>query len=438
MFPWIVLTFKNFFFDRYLSLDIIFFSTLLIFLPLALITGPALPDIFLSLIALYFLIKSIIEKNFYYYKNLIFLGFTLFSFYGIARSLFTDMAIDSLTNEGSVFFFRYIFFAFGVAYLLNKNKHIIKCLIIVLVLCLIIVSFDALIQYIYGKNLIGTSKFNSLRLTGLFGEEPVLGRYLGFISMVAFSLIYQNYKKTKKMLFMLYILLVIPASIIFLSGERVSFFYSILFIILVHIYTPEFKMTKLLLIFFSIFIIIFGFHQFNMDAKKRMIDLTIEQTNQTKYSFLPYSDHHEEHYVSALKMFNNNKLFGIGTNTFRYNCSKKEYKYKKRSCSTHPHNYYLQILAELGIVGFVFIIILYFYLSFLGLRQMFYFLKNNQKKLISPDKFLYILILLIYFWPLIPHMSLYNNWNSVLLTFPVGFVIAHLIRNKNNGFFIKT
>tara|TARA_B100000900_G_scaffold341980_1_gene305213 strand:- start:187 stop:1503 length:1317 start_codon:yes stop_codon:yes gene_type:complete len=438
MFSWIVLTFKDFFFDRSLSLDVIFFSALLIFLPVALITGPALPDIFLSLIGLYFLIKSITEKNFYYYKNLIFLGFTLFSLYGIVRSLFTDIAMDSLTNEGSVFFFRYIFFVFGVAYLLNKNKHIIKCLIIVLVLCLILVSFDALTQYIYGKNLIGTSKFNSLRLTGLFGDMLVLGKYLGFISIFAFSLIYQNYKKTKKIIFFLYMLLVIPTSIIFLSGERVSFFYSILFIVLVHIYIPAFKITNLLLILPTIFILIFGFHQFNTDAKKRMIDLTLEQTSKTKYSFLPYSDHHEEHYISALKMFIDNKIFGIGTNTFRFHCYKKEYLYKERSCSTHPHNYYLQILAELGIVGFVFIIILYFYLSFIGLRQTFYVLKNNRKELISPDKFLYILILLIYLWPLIPHVSLYNNWNNVLLTFPVGFVIAHLIRNKNNGFFIKT
>ena len=45
--------------DRAIPFDIIFFSLLLIAIPIVLITGPALPDIFLSLVAFYFLLKSV-------------------------------------------------------------------------------------------------------------------------------------------------------------------------------------------------------------------------------------------------------------------------------------------------------------------------------------------------------------------------------------------
>ena len=123
--------FKSLVLDRTLKIDVIFFSILFILLPIALITGPALPDIFLSLIALYFLIKSILNKKWHYYQNPIFYGFMIFSIYGFARSIFSDIPIESLSNEGSMFYFRYIFFALGVWYLNDVNPHISKCFLII-------------------------------------------------------------------------------------------------------------------------------------------------------------------------------------------------------------------------------------------------------------------------------------------------------------------
>ena len=119
---------KLFFTDTSIRLDIKFFSTLLILIPIALITGPALPDILLSLIALYFLIKSFLQKLWHYYQNPIVIGFLIFCGYSIFRSLFSEMPLESLTREGSVFYFRYIFFAMGVWYLLDKNIHLPKFL----------------------------------------------------------------------------------------------------------------------------------------------------------------------------------------------------------------------------------------------------------------------------------------------------------------------
>ena len=101
--------FWRLFSDRSIPLDVIAFSLLVIFLPVVLITGPALPDIFLSLVAFYFLIKSFLSKSWSYYKNPLVIGFLLFSLYGILRSLFYEAPWQSLSNEGSLFYFRYIF-----------------------------------------------------------------------------------------------------------------------------------------------------------------------------------------------------------------------------------------------------------------------------------------------------------------------------------------
>ncbi len=149
--------------DGAVPLDIIFFSFLVILLPIALITGPAIPDIFLSVIALYFLLKSIFKNLWSYYHSPIVYGFLLFSLYGVMRSVFSDMPIESLTNEGSVFYFRYIFFALGVWYLLDHNPHLSKCLLYAIIICVLFVTFDGLYQYFNGTNFFGNQKYQAGR-----------------------------------------------------------------------------------------------------------------------------------------------------------------------------------------------------------------------------------------------------------------------------------
>ena len=418
--------------DRSIPFDVTFFSILLILLPIVLITGPALPDIFLSLIATYFLVKSIWKKKWKYYNNKIVYGFLIFSFFGIIRSFLSDMPFDSLMNEGSLFYFRYIFFGMGVWYLLDNNPHISTCLMYVSIISILVVSADALFQYFNGLNLLGNSKPNPHRLTGLFGHEPIVGRYIAYLSLFTFALIYQNFKRSKKIIIFSVSFLVVTEIVVFLSGERAPFFYLILFSVFLFIFNPNYRVYRLLGLLVSISII-YGIFFINSNAKTRVIDLTIKQLNQTQFPFLPYSDHHEEHYISGLKMFVDKPLFGIGTNLFRNKCEYKIYIYKDRSCNTHPHHYYIQTLAELGIFGFSFILIFFLYLSFNLLKQFFYYMRSNTHKKIPFEYLQFHILLFIFWWPIIPHMSLYNNWNNVLMMLPLGYFMKYLYENRING-----
>lgn len=424
--------FRDFFLDKSVPSDVVFFSFLVVLLPVFLITGPAVPDIFLSLVACYFLIKSIKHKLWNYYKNPIVIGFLFFCVYGILRSLFYDNPWQSLSNEGSIFFFRYIFFVLGVWYLLNHNPYLPKCLLIISMICLVLVSFDGFYQYIMEYNILGNSKYSANRLTGFFGDEPIIGRYIAYLSMLSFALIYNTFAKTKKMMMFSIIILVISEMIVFLSGERSPLLYLFLFSILILIFIPSFRIYRLVGILASI-LLIYCILEINPIAKQRMFNYTINQISQTKLPYLPYSPHHEEHYISSIKMFIDKPIFGIGTNTFRFQCQKSEYKYKERSCSSHPHNYYIQTLAELGIIGFLFLSIFYFYLCFFVIRQLYFILISEKQKLIPFESFLYLLILVINWWPLIPHMSLYNNWNNVFMMLPLAFLMKYLYKDKLDG-----
>ena len=72
--------------------------------------------------------------------------------------------------------------------------------------------------------------------------------------------------------------------------------------------------------------------------------------------FYIFSEGHNGHYISAYKMFLDNKILGVGVKNFRNICSDERYYTDVGSCATHPHNTYVQILAETGIIGFLFLI----------------------------------------------------------------------------------
>ena len=425
-------SFLSLFFDRKIPLDINLFSLLVIFLPVVLVTGPALPDIFLSLVACYFLIKSIIFKSWSYYKNPIVIGFLFFSIYGILRSLFYEAPWQSLSNEGSVFYFRYIFFALGVWYLLDHNPNLPKCLLAVSILCLVIVCFDGLYQYLKEINFFGNERYSPYRLTGFFGDEPIIGRYIAYLSIFAFALLYQTFPKTKTMIILSVAFLVMAEIVVFLSGERAPFMYMFLFTVLIIVFVPKYRIYRVVGIFVST-LIIFGILEINPAAKQRMVDHTLNQISQTRIQFLPYSSLHEEHYISALKMFLDKPIFGIGTNAFRIQCDQSKYLYKQSSCTSHPHNYYIQALAELGLIGFLTLSLFFFYFCFFLLRQFFFLFQAKKKKLIPFEFFLYPMILFVYWWPLIPHMSLYNNWNNVFIMLPLGFFMRYLYSQLNGN-----
>ena len=70
-------------------------------------------------------------------------------------------------------------------------------------------------------------------------------------------------------------------------------------------------------------------------------------------------------------MFKDNILFGKGSKTYRYYCNDERFKINRFSCSTHPHNYYVQILAEVGLVGLSFILISLIFILIKSVKFLF-------------------------------------------------------------------
>ena len=87
------------------------------------------------------------------------------------------------------------------------------------------------------------------------------------------------------------------------------------------------------------------------------------------------------------------------------------------TCSTHPHNTYIQILSEIGIFGFF--LILFVFLSTL-IRNIYIIFKRVKSN--SDRSYFFInLSIIINLMPFIPSGSFFNNWICLMMFFSLGF-----------------
>ena len=107
---------------------------------------------------------------------------------------------------------------------------------------------------------------------------------------------------------------------------------------------------------------------FNPDKINKKIEIQEQNLNKLKFYI---SDDHHSHFLSAKKIFLDNLLLGSGPNTFRIECNKQDYYVKNNSCSTHPHNFYLQLASETGIVGLAILIVIFLYSIYQILKKSF-------------------------------------------------------------------
>ena len=94
-------------------------------------------------------------------------------------------------------------------------------------------------------------------------------------------------------------------------------------------------------------------------------------------------------------------------------------------CNTHPHSTHLQILAELGFLGYLFLFSFLVYVIALFARAVFgLILKNNSLRDEKCNLYLaFITIGLIQsFFPLLPSGNIFNNWISSFIYFKLGFL----------------
>ena len=411
-----------------------FLSWIVYLFPLSIIIGNFYSNFIVAVGSLTFFIYSIIKKR-EEFNNPFFKIFLIFWFLIVVRSLFTSEILFSF--KSSFLFIRYALFCLLVKFLILNNKYFLKNFFKINVILLIFISIDALIQFYFGKNLFGkfASQIENNRISGVFGKELILGSFITKISFILFAI-----NVIKKNHYYNFFLIIFFFIVVFITGERASFFlftvgifYSFLFFREKKIYL--YSLIAALILLTTIII--------NKDSiKKRMILQTFNQVysetntnfNAPKKLFL-FSEGHQILILSGLNMFYQNPFIGVGPNLYRFECEKEKYFISGKNypnfvsgrdlinhCNTHPHNYYVQILSETGIIGAFFIFLALIKFTHHSIKILYDQVKKNIY--ISQYKIFISSAVIINLWPFITTGNFFGSSAANLFWLPFGFFLA--------------
>ena len=375
-------------------------------LPIAILSGSLVINVFHILISIFFLIEIYKEKKFNFFNDYFFylLLFLWISF--LINLIFSSNPEVSLSR--SIGFIRFILLIFAIKYIFLYEKEKYKKFILIgWLIVFIIVTLDLLFEFYFGKNILGFESYMPGRLAGFLNDElKIGGYYLGF-ALISITTLY-NFAEKKSYLVPIFILIFLIVS--FLIGERSNFIklFTILFLFTILIYKK--KILNYLILCISIIVILYGFLLKNDNLKYRYL----EQINYSKISESLYF----QHYKSAISVYKENKYFGVGIKNFRNEIVKEKYKDKKfdfefdndwddrHIISTHPHQINLEILSETGLFGFLCYLI-FFILSFLKTTKIYF--QNKSKLLLSS-----LLFCLIYLNPILPSGSFFTTYSATI------------------------
>ncbi len=401
---------------------------LMYLLPITLVSGSFLSDLSVSLIAIFFLLIACFSNQMKYFKNNFFLIFMLWSLYLIIGSIFSENPFLSL--ESSLFFWRFGLFSLAVWYLLDNIIYFKRNFFFVLLITFVFLTLDSFLQFVTGFNLIGYTYYtvDGQRISGMFGDEAILGNFISRMLPILIALFLSFNKNFRIYSFASALLILLSGALILISGERTAFIYFLIFLFLVMFLANNYKYEKLFIFLISIVICTILFTS-NNSIKQRMIlntmvELNIEKgislNNIVPKNYIPI-------YESALKIFFDKPYTGVGTKMFRDICSKKKY-FVNNGCSTHPHNTYLQMLAETGVIGIIPVLSLFLYLTFLYIKHIVYFLLKS-KIFLHNEKILMMSSIFITTFPFLPSLNFFHNWYSIITFLPVGFLL-HMINKE--------
>ncbi|MSP11225.1 MAG: O-antigen ligase domain-containing protein, partial [Pelagibacteraceae bacterium] len=342
----------------------------LIILPIALLISSGFADFIIILSIIFFLGYSVKKKKFNWIKDKYFILLFVFYIYLIINFYFSQSREESM---GRAFgFIRFPLFIMSVKYFFLNDFSKINSVIRFWILIIIVVLVDTLIQYYYGKNILGYPVLimgDQVRLSSFLGKEYKIGGYLLAFSFIIFSyLTFKLFKKSFYNKFLVFFFYLLSLITIYLTGERSNFIIfclcSIFFIFFLDFKT-KYKITSL------IFLLIFILFLFKFDPKLkfRFVDNTKDIINYKDLGFVDsvLQTQYGAHYITAYQIFKDHPFIGSGIKTFRVVCEDKKYEnydipWIKNRCTTHPHNVILEFLSELGIIGTLLFLIFFIYL----------------------------------------------------------------------------
>ena len=404
---------------------------LITLIPLSIIFGPAISLINTLAIGIIFITFSFHKKKFYFKRIELVLLLILF-FYLIFNSLISiDKSNGIYRNLG---FIRFIFYFVAINYFFYLATKNYEKVFNFWLLILLIFIFDVYFERFSGSNIFGFGKIeidgvmqpDGYRVVSFFKDEPIAGAYISGFLFLLIGFIFTKFNKNNLSKFLSFLFLAFFLIGVFITGERSNtikvFIGSFIFLFFIDYIKLRTKFI-IVFLFIGILSIIISFSDY---IKLRYVGQIYNQLadKETRTEF--YNNLYIQLYKSGYTVFKNNPLLGVGNKNYRVETCDKEKKelHLTYYCTTHPHQIYFELLSEHGIIGFLIILSIIFFLTFRLLRQILL-----SKNYIQAGAFIYIMINFI---PILPSGSFFNDFNLTL--FMLNFSIMYAINKETNIF----
>ena len=356
-------------------------------------------DVYVSIVALTFLVRSLITRDgawlkFFWVKS-------VFIFWGICLLSAIMSQAPSYAFGEALIWIRFPLFAMATAFWLGVDKRLLLLMFFstasaILLMCGILAAELAI------------EGFKS-RLSWPY-DDLVPGNYLAKVGLpvVVFSTtLFLSLKGAKSILSGGFCVLVIGMTM--MTGERINFL-IVLCAALLAVFVWEASWIKRFSYMILVSVIPISVLAIFPSVFDRFLVSFLDQLPLYKGS--PYYDA----MAPAWLIFEKFPTLGIGAGNFRYLCADLIQPGLGYPCHNHPHNFYLQILSETGFLGLIFavIFIVSIIIKCLGARN------TNRHVLYSVAW----VIPFALFWPIRSSADFFGQWNNIFLWSAVALALA--------------
>lgn len=357
-------------------------------------------DVYVSIIAVAFAVKSIGKSDTDFLK--FFWVKSAFIFWGVCL-LSAVLSADPVYSLGeAVVWIRFPLFAMAVMFWLGKDKCLLYLMLLstgsaVLLMCGILTSeivaegFKSRLSWPYDDLVPG----NYLAKVGL----PLV------VSMTAFAMS----RNSRLAVFAALITLVCLVFVV-LTGERINALILFCSTALIAVFRAQSRRR------------LFGFFSIGLTVVTVLMSLSPELYDRFLTTFIDQlpTNEHSGYYramAPAILAFEQSPFFGVGTANFRNLCPELIVLQPQLGCHPHPHNFYLQMLGETGILGLasgtVFLTSIFWLCFSAGWRC--------RDNLVLGSLWVVPFAL---FWPITTSADFFGQWNNIFIWSSVSLALA--------------
>ena len=369
--------------------------------PLFLLIERSPADVWLSLCGLVFFGRSVWQREWGWLK--IFWVRACLAFWAVCL---LSSAISSLPaySLGEAFvWIRFPLFAFASCFWLARNWQMVIAMMGMTVLGMVIMTGILTAEVLIVGQQGG-------RLSWPYGDL-VPGNYLAKAGLPAFCVLVALAVSSKRPInaaASVVSLVTIILSVI--TGERINFLIRACGGMLAGlIWRPKFSRFGVLVLIEILAIVTVFFAAPNIG--NRFVDTFIAQ--------LP--THEESSYYrvmnSGIITFETAPILGIGTGNYRIMCPEIMQEKADGACHPHPHNYYIQMLAETGVIGFIFGCIMIGAILWRTARTSWY----GREHVITATA---VIVPFGFFFPIQSTADFFGQWNNIFMWSAIALVLA--------------